>query len=100
MHKCKVKSQYMFLLGCLNQVSPFFKAMWVRSIWNPDFVLMFRAVAVQLGFFFHMQHSMGIVNLMMSKPLILTVCLMLFFAAVIALFKDIPDVKGDEEVKT
>ncbi|GMH35210.1 hypothetical protein BSKO_03078 [Bryopsis sp. KO-2023] len=60
-------------------------------------VMAIRAIAVQLGFFFHMQRSIGVYNFATPKPLLITVFLMFFFAAVIALFKDIPDVRGDNE---
>lgn len=62
-----------------------------------------RAVAVQLGFYCHMQHALGVAPppggllalLAGSRSLSFTVGFMLAFSVVIALFKDIPDVKGD-----
>ena len=53
---------------------------------------------VQLGFFFHMKLAMGAPSLMVTRPLIFAISFMLMFSVVIALFKDIPDVKGDAQV--
>ena len=57
-----------------------------------------RAVLVQLGFYFHMKQSLGYSRLVLTRPLLFTMCFMLFFSVVIALFKDIPDVRGDRQV--
>lgn len=57
-----------------------------------------RAVLVQLGFYFHMKQSLGYSRLVLTRPLVFTMCFMLFFSIVIALFKDIPDVRGDRQV--
>lgn len=59
-----------------------------------------RAVLVQLGFYFHMKMGMGAPELALSRPLIFAICIMLVFSIVIALFKDMPDVKGDAQVRT
>ena len=56
-----------------------------------------RAVLVQLGFYFHMKHVLGEPHVVFKWPLIFTIGFMLFFSVVIALFKDIPDVKGDQQ---
>lgn len=53
---------------------------------------------VQLGFFFHMRQVVGDAQLVLTRPLLFTICFMLCFSIVIALFKDIPDVKGDLQV--
>ena len=53
---------------------------------------------VQLGFYFHMQQALGSSRIALTWPLLFTVCFMLVFSIVIALFKDIPDVKGDSQV--
>ena len=60
-----------------------------------------RAVMVQLGFYAHMKLAMGAprAGLAPSGPLLFAVAFMLVFSAVIALFKDIPDVKGDRQVR-
>lgn len=72
-------------------------------------VLSVRAVAVQLGFFLHILHytplaagaeglhSAAFVKLLQG-PLGFTMGFMLLFSIVIALFKDIPDTKGDIQV--
>lgn len=41
---------------------------------------------------------MGDSEIILTRPLLFTVSFMLFFSIVIALFKDIPDVKGDSQV--
>ena len=53
---------------------------------------------VQLGFYFHMQQALGGSRIALTWPLLFAVCFMLVFSVVIALFKDIPDVKGDSQV--
>lgn len=53
---------------------------------------------VQLGFFFHMKLATGASSLSLTRPLIFAISFMLLFSVVIALFKDIPDVKGDAQV--
>ncbi len=60
-----------------------------------------RAVMVQLGFYGHMTLALGARNaaLAPSRPLLFAVAFMLVFSAVIALFKDIPDVEGDRQAR-
>ena len=53
---------------------------------------------VQLGFYFHMQQVLHGSRVMLTWPLVFAMCFMLVFSVVIALFKDIPDVKGDSQV--
>lgn len=60
---------------------------------------MHRAIMVQLGFYFHMQQALGGSRIALTWPLLFAVCFMLVFSIVIALFKDIPDVKGDSQVR-
>ena len=57
-----------------------------------------RAIMVQLGFYFHMQRVLRGSRVMLTWPLVFAMCFMLVFSVVIALFKDIPDVKGDSQV--
>jgi homogentisate phytyltransferase/homogentisate geranylgeranyltransferase len=52
---------------------------------------------VQLGFFLHMQHSLGISGFVLTRPLAFTMGFMLLYSVVIALFKDLPDIKGDTQ---
>lgn len=59
---------------------------------------MHRAIMVQLGFYFHMQQALGSTRIALTWPLLCAICFMLVFSVVIALFKDIPDVKGDSQV--
>lgn len=61
-------------------------------------ILVVRAVAVQLGFYLHMQHYLGIEVFHLSKSVICTLVLFCCYSVVIALFKDIPDIKGDLKV--
>ena len=56
-----------------------------------------RAVMVQLGFFFHMKLALGASSLTLTRPLLFAMAFMLIFSVTIALFKDIPDVKGDAQ---
>ena len=58
-----------------------------------------RAVLVQFGFFGHMKRVMGFQSFTVTRPLIFAASFMLLFSIVIALFKDIPDVKGDGQVR-
>ncbi|KAF6261620.1 UbiA prenyltransferase family [Scenedesmus sp. NREL 46B-D3] len=85
------------VLGVLYSMElPFMR--WKRSPWLAALcILAVRAVMVQLGFFLHMQHSLGVTGLVVTRPLGFTMIFMLLFSVVIALFKDIPDVKGDTQ---
>ncbi|DBA79176.1 TPA: hypothetical protein ACH3X1_008999 [Trebouxia sp. C0004] len=60
-------------------------------------ILCVRAIMVQLGFYFHMQQVLHGSRVMLTWPLVFAMCFMLVFSIVIALFKDIPDVKGDSQ---
>lgn len=90
------------VLGVLYSIElPFMR--WKRSPWLAAFcILAVRAVMVQLGFFLHMQQALSIADFTLTRPLSFTMAFMLLFSVVIALFKDIPDVKGDTQagVKT
>jgi homogentisate phytyltransferase / homogentisate geranylgeranyltransferase len=50
---------------------------------------------LQVGFWAHMQVATGIHSFVASKHLVFMTAIMVFFSIVIALFKDIPDVRGD-----
>jgi homogentisate phytyltransferase/homogentisate geranylgeranyltransferase len=50
---------------------------------------------MQVGFWAHMQVAQGAHKLVASKHLVFMTAMMVFFSVVIALFKDIPDVRGD-----
>ena len=58
-----------------------------------------RAILVQLGFYMHMQHVMRTTHYTVSRPVVFAMSFMLVVAIVIALFKDIPDIKGDSLVR-
>eukprot|EP00270_Netrium_digitus_P012974 TRINITY_DN4272_c0_g1_i1.p1 TRINITY_DN4272_c0_g1~~TRINITY_DN4272_c0_g1_i1.p1 ORF type:complete len:394 (-),score=0.35 TRINITY_DN4272_c0_g1_i1:399-1580(-) len=58
-------------------------------------ILAVRAFVVQLGFFSHMKEFVFGRAIRLSPPLIFATSFMCLFSVVIALFKDIPDVKGD-----
>lgn len=86
---------------------------WKRSPWLAALcILAVRAVMVQLGFFLHMQHTLGLSssssaaaaaassssvgltgltgllgNVVVTRPLAFTIAFMLLFSVVIALFK-------------
>ena len=61
-------------------------------------ILVIRAVAVQLGFYLHTQHAVGLPALRLSKEVLCAMALFTYYSIVIALFKDIPDIKGDIQV--
>lgn len=60
-------------------------------------ILAVRCVLVQLGFYYHMKLAVGSAQITLTRPLLFAMAFMLFFSVVIALFKDIPDVKGDDQ---
>ena len=60
-------------------------------------ILAVRAVLVQIGFFCHMQHALGAAELVLNRPVIFATGFMFMFSIVIALFKDLPDIAGDEK---
>ena len=66
--------------------------------WNGKRMIECRAIMVQLGFFSHMKLALGAPSLTLTRPLSFAISFMLLFSIVIALFKDIPDVKGDAQV--
>jgi homogentisate phytyltransferase/homogentisate geranylgeranyltransferase len=71
---------------------------WKRSpLLAAGCILAVRAVFVQLGFFAHMAAAVGAPLLALSRPLGFITGFMLVFSVVIALFKDIPDVRGDRQ---
>jgi len=65
-------------------------------------ILSVRAVLVQFGFFFHMQRAMAAATaaasttLLSQEALYFATAFMFVFSIVIALFKDIPDARGDK----
>lgn len=60
-------------------------------------VLAVRAIFVQFGFYYHMKLALGTAQFTLTRPLTFAITFMLFFSIVIALFKDLPDIKGDEQ---
>ncbi|XP_021906211.1 LOW QUALITY PROTEIN: homogentisate geranylgeranyltransferase, chloroplastic-like [Carica papaya] len=60
-------------------------------------ILIVRAVVVQHAFFVHIQQYVLGRPTVVTKSLMFAVSFMCLFSAVIALFKDIPDVDGDRE---
>lgn len=69
---------------------------WKRSpVLAASCILAVRAILVQLGFFFHMQLALGSAAPAVTRPIAFATAFMLLFSVVIALFKDVPDVKGD-----
>lgn len=63
-------------------------------------ILAVRAVLVQLGFYLHMRGAVGVGTPgvgSITRPVAFATSFMLLFSIVIALFKDIPDVKGDSK---
>eukprot|EP00798_Chlamydomonas_sp_ICE-L_P031278 gene31278-6423_t len=94
-----------WILGLLYSIElPFMR--WKRSpLLAAGCILAVRAVIVQLGFYTHMALAVGgmssiqevLSSISSYGPVAFTCSFMLFFSIVIALFKDIPDVKGDEQ---
>ncbi|XP_072963754.1 homogentisate geranylgeranyltransferase, chloroplastic-like [Typha angustifolia] len=60
-------------------------------------ILCVRAILVQLAFFAHMQKYVLGKPLALTKSVVFATVFMCCFSAVIALFKDIPDVEGDRD---
>jgi len=83
------------MLGIVYSMElPFMR--WKRSpVLAAGCILVVRALAVQLGFFYHMQNAIGSTQLIVTPAIVFTVGFMLLFSIVIALFKDVPDAKGD-----
>ncbi|KAF5195599.1 Homogentisate phytyltransferase 1 protein [Thalictrum thalictroides] len=84
-----------FLLGSAYSVDlPFLR--WKKHpLLAAACILCVRALALQLAFFIHIQNYVLGKPILFTKPLIFGTTFMCFFVAVIALFKDIPDVDGD-----
>ncbi|XP_056694561.1 homogentisate geranylgeranyltransferase, chloroplastic [Spinacia oleracea] len=59
-------------------------------------IVIVRAMVVQLAFFIHIQKYVLGRPIILSRSVIFATTFMCFFATVIALFKDIPDVDGDK----
>ena len=74
-------------------------ARWPSQAAPDTGLLLCRAVLVQLGFFAHMKRVLGVSTVLLTRPLVFATSFMLLFSIVIALFKDIPDVKGDVQVQ-
>ncbi|KAL6873410.1 hypothetical protein ACP4OV_013492 [Aristida adscensionis] len=71
---------------------------WKRHAFLAAFCILFvRAILVQLAFFTHMQNYVLKRPLAPTKSVVFATFFMCCFAAVIALFKDIPDVDGDRD---
>jgi len=71
---------------------------WKRSpLLAAACILAVRAVFVQVGFYMHMRAAVGSAELAVGRPLLFITGFMLLFSVVIALFKDIPDVRGDRQ---
>ncbi|PWZ32864.1 Homogentisate geranylgeranyltransferase [Zea mays] len=71
---------------------------WKRHAFLATFCIIFvRAVVVQLAFFAHMQQHVLKRPLAPTRSVVFATCFMCCFAAVIALFKDIPNVDGDRD---
>ncbi|CAK7353864.1 unnamed protein product [Dovyalis caffra] len=60
-------------------------------------IMIVRAIVVQLAFFIHMQKFVLGKPIAVTESLMFATAFMCFFSAVIALFKDIPDVDGDRD---
>ncbi|XP_044440254.1 homogentisate geranylgeranyltransferase-like isoform X2 [Triticum aestivum] len=86
-----------FLLGSAYSIeAPLLR--WKRhALLAASCILFVRAILVQLAFFAHMQQHVLARPLAATKSLVFATLFMCCFSAVIALFKDIPDVDGDRD---
>nr|CAD1831902.1 unnamed protein product [Ananas comosus var. bracteatus] len=86
-----------FLLGSAYSVDlPLLR--WKRHAFlAASCILCVRAILVQLAFFMHIQRYVLGRSIVLKKSVIFATAFMCFFSAVIALFKDIPDVDGDRD---
>ncbi|XP_020109308.1 homogentisate geranylgeranyltransferase-like [Ananas comosus] len=86
-----------FLLGSAYSVDlPLLR--WKRHAFlAASCILCVRAILVQLAFFMHIQRYVLGRPIVLKKSVIFATAFMCFFSAVIALFKDIPDVDGDRD---
>ncbi|TVU08323.1 hypothetical protein EJB05_41723 [Eragrostis curvula] len=86
-----------FLLGSAYSIdAPLLR--WKRHAFLAAFCILFvRAILVQLAFFTHMQQHVLKRPLTPTRSVVFATFFMCCFSAVIALFKDIPDVDGDRD---
>ncbi|KAI3913011.1 hypothetical protein MKW92_040031 [Papaver armeniacum] len=86
-----------FLLGSVYSIElPLLR--WKRHAFlAATCILSVRALVVQLAFFLHMQKYVLGKPTVTTRSLVFATVFMCFFSAVIALFKDIPDVDGDRD---
>nr|CAB3470995.1 unnamed protein product [Digitaria exilis] len=86
-----------FLLGSAYSIDvPLLR--WKRHPFLAAFcILVVRAILVQLAFFTHMQQHILKRPFMPTRSVVFATFFMCCFSAVIALFKDIPDVDGDRD---
>ncbi|KAK6782147.1 hypothetical protein RDI58_019943 [Solanum bulbocastanum] len=84
-----------FLLGSAYSIElPFLR--WKRNAALAAICIMVvRAIIVQFAFFAHIQKYVLVRPILYTRSLFFAVTFMCIFTAVIALFKDIPDVNGD-----
>ncbi|XP_020536614.1 probable homogentisate phytyltransferase 1, chloroplastic [Jatropha curcas] len=86
-----------FVLGSVYSVELPFMRWKKQAFLAATCILIVRAIVVQLAFFAHMQKFVLGKPIVITKSLVFAVAFMCFFSAVIALFKDIPDVDGDRD---
>ncbi|KAF2287260.1 hypothetical protein GH714_039464 [Hevea brasiliensis] len=86
-----------FALGSVYSIElPFLR--WKKHAFlAASCILIVRAMVVQLAFFVHIQKFVLGKSIFIPRSLMFATAFMCFFSAVIALFKDIPDVEGDRD---
>ncbi|XP_075524121.1 homogentisate geranylgeranyltransferase, chloroplastic-like isoform X1 [Primulina tabacum] len=92
----------LFFLGSLYSIElPFMR--WKRDPFlAAATIVTARALVIQFAYFIHIQFSSCVQMYVLGEPLVFSrgvtfaACFMFLFASVISLFKDIPDVEGDE----
>ncbi|KAF3775510.1 putative homogentisate phytyltransferase 1 [Nymphaea thermarum] len=85
-----------FILGTAYSINLPFLRWKQHAVIAASCILAVRAVIVQLAFFMHMQTFVYKRPAIFTRPLMFATAFMSFFSVVIALFKDIPDIEGDQ----
>ncbi|XP_065027503.1 homogentisate geranylgeranyltransferase, chloroplastic-like [Musa acuminata AAA Group] len=86
-----------FFLGSAYSINLPFLRWKQHAFLAASCILCVRAIVVQLAFFIHMQRYVLGRPIALTKSVVFATAFMCFFSAVIALFKDIPDVDGDRD---
>ncbi|KAI3715266.1 hypothetical protein L6452_22240 [Arctium lappa] len=86
-----------FLIGTAYSanVLPFLR--WKRFPYTAVlYMINSRALAVPFGYYVHVQNAIGGVVIVLTSRHLFSIVMLIVFSVVLILFKDIPDIKGDE----